>query len=274
MRKYKVAIIQMNTGENRDANLNRIKRFIADACEQGAKLIALPEVMNRRAADKTVPTEEPLDGPTISFMKACAAEFSLWIHCGSIREVNEEGLPYNTTVLLNDKGEIASVYRKLHLFDIELPNGFVTKESARNCPGDQVVDVVTDLGHLGMTICYDLRFPELFRLLALRGVEVMFMPANFAQATGEAHWESLLRARAIENSCYIIASAQTGQIGEFNTYGNSMIVDPWGAILARADKEECMMLAEIDLDLVEKTRQKMPGLKNRRSDVYVLETIE
>ncbi len=274
MRKYKIALIQMNTGEDLDDNLKRIKAFIADASEQGAQLITLPEVMNRRVADRTIDTSESLDGPTITFMKQCAAEFSIWIHCGSIREANPEGLAYNTSVLLNDQGEPVGIYRKLHLYDVDIPGRVVALESSRNKPGNEIVDLQTELGHMGMTICYDLRFPELFRILALRGAEVMFMPANFAQATGEAHWEALLRARAIENSCYIVASAQCGKTAAFNTYGNSMIVDPWGNVLARAEHEECMMMADVDLDLVKKIREELPSLKNRRADVYTLEVAE
>lgn len=272
MRTYKIAMIQMDSGESREDNLKRIDAFIEKAKAEGATLITLPEVMNRMTADRTIDTSEPLDGPTITYMKGCAKKYGVWIHCGSIREKQAEGLPYNTTVLLNPEGEVVTTYRKIHLYDVDIPGKVTALESSRNKAGDRVVSAETEIGHLGMTICYDLRFPELFRLLALQGSEVIFVPANFAYATGEAHWEALLRARAIENGCYIIATGQTGQKAHFKAYGHSLIINPWGDIIAQIEKDEAMTIATIDLDLVSKTREELPSLKNRRPDVYCLET--
>lgn len=270
MEKYKVAIVQIDTGENREDNLSRIEKFIKEASEKDVALVTLPEVMNRMSFDNNVDTSEPLDGPTMKFMKACAVKYKIWIHCGSIREKNPEGLPYNTTLLLNPNGEVVCTYRKLHLYDVEIPNKVIALESSRNSPGKEIVSVNTELGHFGMTICYDLRFPELFRILALQGSEVIFVPANFAYSTGEAHWEALLRARAIENTCYIIASGQVGQKSKFRAYGNSMIISPWGEIITKIVDEEGIAIAEIDLNFVRKIQQELPSLKNRRDDIYEL----
>jgi predicted amidohydrolase len=273
MRNYKIAMIQMDTGEDRDANLKRIEAYIAQAKSEDVTLIALPEVMNRMTADRTIDTSEPLDGPTIAFMQACARKYGVWIHCGSIREKQAEGLPYNTTVLLNPAGEIVTTYRKIHLYDVDIPGKVTALESSRNKAGDKVVSAETSIGHLGLTICYDLRFPELFRLLSLQGSEVIFVPANFAYATGEAHWEALLRARAIENGCYIVATGQTGQKAHFKAYGHSLIIDPWGEIIAQIEKDEAMAIVSIDLDMVTRIRAELPSLKNRRPDVYRIETV-
>ena len=268
MKDYKIALIQMDSGEDRSHNFEKIEQFLIKAHEEGVTLVALPEVMNRMTSDRSIDTSEPLDGPTITFMKKCAIKYNLWIHCGSIREVRPEGLPYNTTVLLSPKGEHEAIYRKLHLYDVDIPGKVTALESSRNSPGDEVVSVETEIGHLGMTICYDLRFPELFRLLTLKGAQIIFVPANFAYATGEAHWESLLRARAIENSCYIIASAQVGQKSHFKAYGHSLVIDPWGSVIAEIEEGEAMKIVDIDLDKVKEIRENLPSLKNRRDDVY------
>jgi predicted amidohydrolase len=275
MRKYKIGMIQMDTRGDRDDNLKRIEAFIAQAKAEGVALITLPEVMNRMTVDRTIDTSEPLDGPTITFMKECAKKYDMWIHCGSIREKQAEGLPYNTTVLLNPEGETAAIYRKIHLYDVDIPGKVTALESSRNKAGEDVVSVETPMGHLGLTICYDLRFPELFRLLSLQGSEIIFVPANFAYATGVAHWETLLRARAIENGCYIIASAQTGEKREdIRSYGHSLMIDPWGEIIAEIEKDEAMAIATVDLDMVKRMREELPSLKNRRPDVYRLETVK
>jgi len=268
MKQYKLALIQIDSGEDRAINLEKIEQFFIKAYEEGVTLVALPEVMNRMTSDRSIDTSEPLEGPTITFMKKCAVKYQFWIHCGSIREARADGLPYNTTVLLSPEGEIKTIYRKLHLYDVDIPGKVKALESSRNSKGNEVVSVKTAIGHLGMTICYDLRFPELFRLLALQGSEIIFVPANFAYATGEAHWESLLRARAIENSCYIIASAQTGQKSHFKAYGHSLVIDPWGSVIAEIEEGEGMKIVDIDLDKVSETRENLPSLKNRRDDVY------
>jgi len=269
MRKYQIGVIQMDTRENKDENLKAACGFIDEAVAKGAKMVSFPEVFNVIDLGQEVPEEIP-GGRTISLMAEKAREHSIWIHCGSIAEVNPEGdRKYNTTVMLNPQGEIVAKYRKLHMFDIILPDGTQTKESSRNKPGSEMVTLETDMGHLGFTICYDIRFPELYRYLALQGAEVIFTPANFTTPTGKDHWETILKTRAIENGCYIVAAAQIGKKrGTSNSFGASLVVDPWGTIVSKARETACVTMAEIDLDYVDTIRGRIPSLNNRRDDIY------
>ena len=267
MRKYLVAAIQMDTQNNKEENLHQAVQFIDEAVAKGAKLIVFPEVMNHLS--ELPEWAEPIPGPTTELLKVKAKEHSVWIHGGSISEVNPDGVrTYNTSVLINDKGEIVAKYRKLHNFDMVLPDGHAVRESDNKEPGDAIVVAETELGRLGFAICYDMRFPELFRIMRLNGAEVIFLPANFTFLTGKDHWEPILRARAIENGVYIVAPNQTGEKEKFVAYGNSMIIDPWGNILARAADEVGVILAEIDLDYLEEVRRRNPSVDNCRTDVY------
>jgi predicted amidohydrolase len=275
MRKYKVAVVQLDSQNDKVANLERISLLIDKAAAEGAVLVSLPEVMNfigEMVRDEDRP--EPIPGHSTEMLMKKAAEHGVWIHSGSFAEVNpEDRRYYNTSVLIDDKGEIVAKYRKIHTFDVTLPDGTVCDESARVSPGREVVTVDTALGQLGLSICYDIRFPELFRLMALAGAQVLFTPANFTLPTGKDHWETILRTRAIENGCYVVAAAQIGKKHRFVAYGNSMVVDPWGTVLTRAREEEGVAFAEIDLDYLDKIRMPRPSLKNRRSDVYKLKKL-
>ncbi|NLL81852.1 MAG: carbon-nitrogen hydrolase family protein [Tissierellia bacterium] len=270
LRKYKVGVIQLNTQSDLDKNLETIGNLVEEAAQNGAKLISLPENMDQIAKDKEDYVVDEIPGKTINFMMELAKKHKLWIHCGSIKEYNKNGKPFNTTVMLNPDGEIVSKYSKLHLFDVDLDISGSFKESDNNSPGSEIVNIETEVGNLGFTICYDIRFPELFRLLTLNGAEVIFVPANFTYQTGKAHWSTLLRARAIENGVYIIACGQCGQKPKVLAYGHSMIVDPWGTVLAEAEEEEGIIYAEIDLDYINKVRSEVPSLSNRRADIYDL----
>lgn len=269
MRKYMVAVVQMDTQNDKEANWAQIADYIDEAAEKGAKLVAFPEVVN-------ILSEEPefaemIPGPTTELFMQKAKEHGIWVHGGSISEVNPEGeRTYNTTVLINPQGEIAARYSKLHNFDMTLPDGSCVRESDKKEPGKEITTVQTELGHLAFAICYDMRFPELFRLMTLQGAEVIFLPANFTMPTGKDHWEPILRARAIENGCYIIAPNQTGVKEKFTAYGNSMVVDPWGAVIARASDKPGVILAEIDLDYLDAVRKRNPSVQNRRTDMYQL----
>lgn len=269
MRKYMVAVVQMDTQNDKEANWAQIADYIDEAAEKGAELVAFPEVVN-------ILSEEPefaemIPGPTTELFMQKAKEHGIWVHGGSISEVNPEGeRTYNTTVLINPQGEIAARYSKLHNFDMTLPDGSCVRESDKKEPGKEITTVQTELGHLGFAICYDMRFPELFRLMTLQGAEVIFLPANFTMPTGKDHWEPILRARAIENGCYIIAPNQTGVKEKFTAYGNSMVVDPWGAVIARASDKPGVILTEIDLDYLDAVRKRNPSVQNRRTDMYRL----
>ena len=271
MNQYVIAAIQMCTNDDRERNLHRVEEMTEEAVARGAKLVALPEVMNVASEDSILFPPECIDGDTIQRMGKLAEKHGIFLHCGSIREAGPGGKRYNASVLLNPKGEVAAVYRKLHLFDVQIENGPCVRESERDLPGGEIVAADTELGRLGFTICYDMRFPELYRLLSLEGAQVIFVPANFTKPTGEAHWHILLRARAIENNCYIVAPAQSGSKPHFEAYGHSVIIDPWGNILAELPLGEGVITAQIDLDMVEKMRSQLGSLQNRRADLYDLQ---
>lgn len=257
----------MNTGVDLKENLKQAKELIERACDRGATLICLPEYFNCMGTD-IIP--ETLDGPSITMIRKAAQEKNVWINCGSFTEENPNGHPFNTSVFVNSNGEVAAVYRKLHLFDNDL-NGIRSYESDTRSAGDKIVTVNSPHGKLGMSICYDIRFPELYRLMALQGAKVLFAPANFLMNTGKDHWEPILQTRAIENGCYVIAPCQTGKKVRNISLGKSIIVDPWGNVIAKSNEGVCVATAEIDFSYLENIRQQIPSLKNRRDDVYKIE---
>ena len=269
MRKYLMAVVQMDTRDNKDANLKAACSFIDEAAAKGAKFVSFPEVFNVIDDGQEAPELVP-EGRTISLMAEKAREHGIWIHCGSIAEVNPDGdRKFNTTAMLDPTGKMVAKYRKLHTFDITLPDGSVAEESAKIKPGDKMVTVETEMGHLGLSICYDIRFPEMYRWMALQGAQILFTPANFRMATGKDHWEAILRARAIENTCYVVAAGQYGKKrGVSDSFGDSVIIDPWGTIVARAPERAGIAVGEIDLDYLDRVRANLPSLKNRRGDVY------
>jgi predicted amidohydrolase len=273
MRKYLAGIIQLDSQNDKAKNLEQICAYIDEAAARGAKLVALPEVMNL-VGDNIGPGGggESIPGYSTEILALKAKEHGIYVHCGSLKEEipGGDGRGYNTTVMLDPRGQIIAQYRKLHTFDVTLTDGTVCNESARIKPGADIVTVQTELGTLGFSICYDIRFPELFRVLALKGAQVIFTPANFTLPTGKDHWEPILRTRAIENGCYILAPAQIGKKVNFTAYGNSLVVDPWGTVIARSKDQPGVTIAEIDLDFLDKIRGQIPSLKNRRDDVYAL----
>ncbi|MCD8144082.1 MAG: carbon-nitrogen hydrolase family protein [Oscillospiraceae bacterium] len=273
-RRYTVALCQMDTRADREENLRVAARLLEEAAARGAALAAFPELFNVIDCGETPPEEIP-NGPSVTRMAKLAAEHQIWVLCGSLYEKDPEGgRKYNTSVLLTPEGKVAAKYSKLHLFDVTLPDGSLAYESELVQPGREPMVADTPLGRLGMSICYDVRFPELYRWMALNGAQVFLVPAEFNLRTGKLHWETLLRARAIENGCYVIAPAQMGEKqtrnGPYPCYGSSMVVDPNGMVIARAPERVGVTLAEIDLDYVEQVRRDIPALKNRRRDVYQL----
>ena len=267
---YKVAVVQMDTGFEKEKNWEKIESAIEKAAKNGAKVVSFPELMNIEAKDVPVwEMGEDLDGPTVSLLRKKAAEHQIYIHGGSMYEtIPGERRCYNTSVFVDDRGEVLATYRKQHLFDVTLEDGTICAESSKICPGEENVTVDTPLGTFGFAICYDLRFPLQFQQLVQAGAHLIFMPASFTKATGRDHWEPLLRARAIENQCYILAANQTGEKAEYAAYGHSMIVDPWGRILDCAGTEERLLYGEVDLEYIEQVRKQIPVLdwkKERRS---------
>lgn len=269
IRKYQIGVIQMDTRDNYEENMEAACRFIDEAAAKGAKLVTFPEVFNYIGTEPREAEEIP-NGPTITLMAKKAREHHIWIHCGSISEVNPNGeKKYNTTVLLNPEGEEVARYRKLHAFDITLADGTETRESDRMQIGNDIVMVDTELGKFGLSICYDIRFPELYRYMAQNGCQVLFHTSEFPDATGKDHWEIILRTRAVENTCYVVAAGQIGKKrGTSLSYGSSLVADPWGTVIARAKETAGVTMAEIDLDYLDKVRRDLPCLKNKRNDIY------
>jgi predicted amidohydrolase len=264
---YLAAVIQMTSTSDKAANLEKAERMIRLAAARGARIVGLPETFNWRGKRSEEPAAaEPLDGETLSTMARLARELELNLLAGSITElVPGESRRYNTSVLFAPDGTRLAVYRKIHLFDIDLPGRVTVKESEVKLPGSEVVTAATDLGTIGLSVCYDVRFPELYRRLVYAGAAIITIPSAFTFPTGEAHWEVLLRARAIENQCYVLAPAQFGQnVHGFGDYGNSVIVDPWGRVLARAADQEGVLIAPIDMEYLERVRRELPSLTHAR----------
>jgi predicted amidohydrolase len=274
--RVRVAAVQLNSRDDKAANLAAAEAGIARAAEAGARLVVLPELWTYLGpAEGHRTNAEPIPGPVTQRLAELARRYQLVLHGGSMLELPADAdaaaLPYNTAVLVEPSGMLVATYRKIHLFDAAPQDGAPPyRESATTAAGDAIVTAEVEGLRLGLTICYDLRFPELFRALALRGAEIFPLPAAFTWETGRSHWEPLLRARAIENGCFVIAA---GQAGEFpprrRTWGHSLIVDPWGDILAEgaADTPD-VIIAELDLERVRDVRRRIPALANRRPDVY------
>ena len=264
---YLAAAIQMTAGNDKRANLERAERLVRVGAARGANLVALPEVFNWRGKRaEQAAAAETLDGESLSLMSRLARELRIHIVAGSITERGEDSSrSYNTSVLLGPDGGRLAVYRKIHLFDVDLPGRVTVRESDSKIAGADLVCAETPVGAIGLSICYDLRFPELYRQLAFAGARILMVPSAFTFPTGEAHWEPLIRARAIENQAYVIAPAQFGpNIYGYSDYGNSMIVDPWGRVLARAADQEGVVVAPIDLEYQDRVRSELPALKHAR----------
>ena len=267
----RAAAVQLNSTNDKSRNLETAERLVRAAAADGAQLVGLPEKWNLLAGgEELLAGAEALDGPSLTAARGWARELGLHLLAGSIAERSEKDeKASNTSVLIGPDGEDLAVYRKIHLFDVDA-GGVAYRESAHERPGEEVV--TAPIGELiaGLTVCYDLRFPELFRILALRGARLLTVPSAFTLATGRDHWEVLLRARAIENQAFILAPNQVGKAPpHYESYGRSMIVDPWGAVLATAPDEEGFVAAELDLAEQERVRESLPSLANRRPQAYV-----
>jgi predicted amidohydrolase len=270
----RAAALQLNSTGDKARNVDIAERLVRAAARDGAELVALPEKWNLLGDAATLLAgAEPLDGETITAARSWARELGVHLVAGSIAERAEgHDKSFNTSVLIGPDGEIEARYRKIHMFDVDV-GGVAYRESEHEEPGAEIV--TADLGGglegvtLGMTVCYDLRFPELYRILAVRGARVITVPSAFTLDTGKDHWEVLLRARAIEKQAFVVAPNQIGETPpHYRSYGRSMILDPWGVILAQAPDEECFVGAELDLELQERVRTALPSLANRRPEAY------
>lgn len=267
--KYRIALAQMNSDGNVEVNLKKMEKMTAEAAAGGADLIAFPENAEYIGTDYPGNAQD-VPGPVTKCMGRWAQKYGIYLHCGSITRKKQNGMPWNTSLLFNRSGDIIGKYSKIHMFDISIDAGPSYRESDETTPGDEIVICDTKLGCFGMAICYDMRFPEIFRLMAQQGAQVIFVPADFTMTTGKDHWMPLLRSRAIENTCYIAAPGQIGQKPEFTAYGKSMVIDPWGDVISMASDEEQVIFADINTEFIEKIRRQVPSLKNIRGDVYSL----
>jgi len=266
----RAAAVQLTATADKARNLATADRLVRAAASDGAQLVVLPEKWPVLGTGAVVRDgAEPLDGPAIAWAREVAAELGIDLVAGSIAErVPGEEKLRNTSVHVGPSGEVRAVYRKVHMFDVEV-DGTVYRESEHEAPGEE--PVLTEAGdvEVGMTVCYDLRFPELFRILAVRGARVLAVPSAFTLATTRDHWETLLRARAIENQAFVVAANQIGEHAPgLRSGGRSMIVDPWGVVLAVAPDRETVVTADLDLDQQDEIRRRLPSLANRRPSAY------
>jgi nitrilase len=264
----RAAAIQMASGPNVSANLIEAERLLADAAEQGAALAVLPEnfaMLGQSDEDRVAHAEPEGDGPLQEWLAAQARRHGLWIVGGTIPLAAEAGRVSGACLVTDEAGQVRGRFDKMHLFDVTLPDGKETySESASTRPGREVVVLDSPIGRLGLAVCYDLRFPELFREMSAQGAEVFAVPSAFTAQTGRAHWELLLRARAVENLCYVVAGAQGGfHVSGRETWGHSMIVDPWGTILAEQEQGAGSVSAEISLERLRSLRKRFPVLEHR-----------
>jgi len=261
------AAIQMSSGSDKRANFERAERLVREAAERGADLVVLPEVFSWRGPRSAeADAGEDVPGEATARLGGLAAELGIHLQAGSIPEkVPGERRCYNTALLFAPDGSLVARYRKIHLFDVEMPDQVSARESATRMHGEEAIVATTAIGRIGLSICYDLRFPELYRRLAAAGAEVICVPSAFTFPTGAAHWETLVRARAIENQAYVIAPDQVGSSPNgWRDYGDSMIVDPWGTVLARAGEGEQVIVAPIRLDYLARVRAELPALRHIR----------
>jgi predicted amidohydrolase len=255
MMTMRTGLVQLNTTEDRPANLAKAEELVARVAAEGA------DEANAAAA-------EPVPGPSSEWARRMARKHGVFFHLGSVIEQRGEER-FNTSVVFDRSGAEVARYSKIHLFDVELPDGAIYRESDAISPGNEIVAFDCEGLRFGLVICYDLRFPELFRALADRGAEVFLVPAAFTIPTGISHWESLLRARAIENGCYVAACGQWGPsaVGK-PCYGHSMVVDPWGVVMAQCREGVGSVIAELDAEYLRSVRQRMPVLDHRRPDLF------
>jgi len=269
--KWKVAAVQMTSTDDRQRNMVEARRLALRAAGQGADLIAFPENFSYlRPEGRSIRVSDPLDGELVEGLSDLARELRVFLLAGSIPErIPRARRIRNTSVLFDSAGKIVAIYRKLHLFDIHLRGRVSLMESKRVVAGDRPVVAETRLGRLGLSVCYDLRFPELYRQLVLRGAEVLFVPSAFTAYTGRYHWLALLRARAIENQCWVVAPAQVGRHGYGRrSFGHTAVFDPRGRLTALRERGAGVVTATIDLDRVRRVRAGLPCLEHVRPLLY------
>jgi predicted amidohydrolase len=266
---FRAACLQLNAGNDLDANLAVVRERSEEAARCGAKFVFAPEYALMMDGSGRVMRERALaaDGaPALATLQSLARELAIWLLMGSLTVRTDEARIANRSYLISDEGSVVATYDKIHMFDVTLPDGKVIRESSTYRPGDRAVVADTPWGKLGMTVCYDLRFPALFRVLAQAGAHFIGVPSSFQRQTGRSHWHALLKARAIENECFVLAPAMCGDHpGNRQTYGHSLIIDPWGEILAEAGESVEVICADIDPARVTRVRSMIPSLVHDRA---------
>ncbi len=265
---FRVACLQMNSGSDLAANLDQLKRMVTEAAGNGAQFVLSPEYCLMMDGSGRVMREGalPADGGDVLIeIRQLVSQLKIWLLVGSLTLKTDEERIVNRSYLIAADGTVAATYDKIHMFDVTLPDGKVIRESSAYRPGEKAVIAVTPWGRLGMTICYDVRFPHLYRALAQQGAEFLSVPSSFQRQTGKVHWHTLLKSRAIENAAYVFAPAMCGEHpGNRQTYGHALIVDPWGEVLADAGEEPGIIYADIEPARVAKIRGMMPSLQHDR----------
>jgi deaminated glutathione amidase len=267
-----IACVQLNSRDDKAANVAAAAAFVRQAAGEGARLVVLPETWNYKGSARGIAENaEPLDGPSTTAMRELAAGLGIYLLAGSFYEITgTPGRSYNTSVLFGPGGEQLAVYRKIHLFDATA-GVTVHRESESLEPGASLVTTEVDGVTVGLSICYDLRFPELYISLALRGARVLLVPSAFTEYTGSSHWELLVRARALDTGCFVVAPDQVGfHLPDRASFGHSMVVDPWGRLLTELPEGTGMCLARVDPEEVSRVRAALPVLQHRRPDAYDL----
>ena len=264
----RIACLQTNSGNDYTANLATLSVMAREAAAGGAKFIFSAEyalMMDGSGRTMREKAQDARGEPALSALTALSRELGVWHLVGSLTLMSEDGRMFNRSVLISDRGEVVASYDKIHMFDATLPSGTVIKESSAYRPGERAVTADTPWGRLGLSVCYDLRFPQLYRSLAQHGASMLAIPSSFQRETGKAHWHVLMRARAIENACFVIAPALCGDHpGKRATYGHSLVVDPWGEVIADGGEAPGVVCADLDLAQVDKVRGMLPSLTHDR----------
>ncbi|AQS59692.1 carbon-nitrogen hydrolase family protein [Desulforamulus ferrireducens] len=272
MDRFKLGLCQLQVTAAKEENLQRAAAAVKDAAQQGCQLVALPEMFNCPYGNHYFAkyAETFPQGETIIRLGQMAKENSVYLVGGSIPELEDDKL-YNSSFVFNPAGEMIARHRKIHLFDIDIPSAITFRESDTLSPGEAVTSFDTPFGRIGVAICYDIRFPELIRTMALQGIVLLILPAAFTMVTGPAHWELTLRARSLDNQIYVAAvSPARDESADFVAYGHSLVTSPWGEVMVQADEKPGLITANIDLKLLAKIREQLPLLKHRRTSVYQL----
>ncbi len=276
MQNLKVGICQMKVYDDKKKNINKAEKLINKVVDKDAELVILPEMFNCPYDNKYFPeyAEEYPNGETIKWMSSIAKKKNIYLVGGSIPERDRDKKIYNTSFIFNKEGAIIGKHRKMHLFDIDIAEKITFKESDVLTAGEELTVFDTSYGKIGLAICYDIRFPELIRLMVKEGCKIIIIPAAFNLTTGPAHWELLFRSRALDNQVYMIGTAPArNEHASYLSYGNSIITDPWGNVLSRLDEKEDIIVKELDFQILENVRRELPLLKHRREDIYKLDLI-